>query len=577
MQKPEMLPRHYTFMSIYRPKYPSFIGISLCLFVLLACNDKSKKGDNFASTPQELQRKATDLIQELTEKAIANNWQIVDSTVTLRQIRIAKLLYEKTSFEPLWCKKEEWLIEGDSLFNFIESSQLFGLFPEDYHFSQLKTIRDKFIADSLAKDDRKDAALWSQADLMLTDAFIQIVKDIKLGRLPQDSITLRKDSVLSDVFYQQQFAMLKESGMASVVKSLEPSHRGYHLLKAGIKKFLDSAEYKQFATVPYPVKDIGKFNKALQKRLYEGGFIAYDSVSADSAQLAEAIKKFQKKKGIAVDGRAGEGTVRMLNVNDREKFIRVAISMDKYKMLPETMPSKYIWVNVSSNFLEVVDKDEIKLTSKVICGKSKTRTPVLTSNITELITYPQWVPPPSIVSKEILPAVKRNPGYLARKGFSLVDSKGNQVDPYSVNWSKYSKGIPYRIVQGSGDANALGIMKFVFSNKYSVYLHDTNQRYLFANAMRSLSHGCVRVQEWEKLANYILRNDSLNETSGGYTRIDSVKTWLQQKKKKSIAVRNKIPVYIRYITCEGRNGNIVFYDDVYAEDKFLREKYFASK
>ncbi len=572
-----MLPRHYTFMSIYRPKYPSFIGISLCLFVLGACNDKNKNGDNIARTPQELQRKATDLIQELTGKAIANNGQLADSTVTLSQVRIAKLLYEKTSFEPFWCKKEEWLPEGDSLFNFIEYSQLFGLFPEDYHFSQLKTIREKFIADSFAKSDRKDAALWSQADLMLTDAFVQIVKDIKLGRLPQDSITLRKDSVLSDDFYRQQFTMLKESGIAKVVQSLEPSHWGYHLLKAGIKKFLDSADYKEFTVVPYPVKGIAKFNKALQKRLYEGGFIAYDSVSADSTQLAEAIKKFQQKKGIAVDGRAGEGTVRMLNVNDREKFIRVAISMDKYKMLPETMPSKYIWVNVSANFLEVVDKNEIKLTSKVICGKSKTRTPVLTSNITELITYPQWVPPPSIVSKEILPAVKRNPGYLARKGFSLVDSKGNQVDPYSVDWSKYSKGIPYRIVQGSGDANALGIMKFVFSNKYSVYLHDTNQRYLFANAMRSLSHGCVRVQEWEKLANYILRNDSLNETSGGYTRIDSVKTWLQQKKKKSIVVRNKIPVYIRYITCEGRNGNIVFYDDVYAEDKFLREKYFASK
>jgi murein L,D-transpeptidase YcbB/YkuD len=545
--------------------------------VLLACNDKSEKGDNFASSPQELQRKATDLIQELTGKAITNNGQLDDSTVTLSQARIAKLLYEKTSFEPLWCKKEEWLPEGDSLFNFIESSKLFGLFPEDYHISQLKTIREKFIADSFAKGDRKDAALWSRADLMLTDAFVQIVKDIKLGRLPQDSITLRKDSVLSDDYYQQQFDMLKESGVTNVVQSLEPTHWGYHLLKAGIKKFLDSAEYKQFTAVPYPVKDIAKFNKALQKRLYEGGFIAYDSVSADSAQLAEAIKKFQRKKGIAVDGRPGEGTVRMLNVNDREKFIRVAISMDKYKMLPETMPSKYIWVNVSANFLEVVDKDEIKLTSKVICGKAKTRTPVLTSNITELITYPQWVPPPSIVSKEILPAVKRNPGYLARKGFSLVDSKGNQVDPYSVNWSKYSKGIPYRIVQGSGDANALGIMKFVFSNKYSVYLHDTNQRYLFANAMRSLSHGCVRVQEWEKLANYILRNDSLNAASGGYTRIDSVKIWLQQKKKKSIAVRNKIPVYIRYITCEGRNGNIVFYDDVYAEDKFLREKYFAAK
>jgi murein L,D-transpeptidase YcbB/YkuD len=573
-----MLPAATTpVMSKYRFKYPLFTGILLCLFVLMACNNKNQKGDNIANTPQKLQQKVTELIQKITEKAIATNGQLDDSTITLSQPRLAKLLYEKKLFEPLWCQKEEWLPAGDSLFSFIESSQLFGLFPEDYHISQLKTIRQKFIADSLSKGDRKDASLWSHADIMLTDAFVQIVKDIKLGRLPQDSITLRKDSVLSDDFYEQQLYGLLQSGLAKTIQSLEPQHWGYHLLKAGIKKFLDSADYKQFTVVPYPEKNTAKFNMALQKRLYEGDFIAYDSLSADSAQLAEAIKKFQKKKGIAIDGRAGEGTVRMLNVNDREKFIRVAISMDKYKMLPEKMPTKYIWVNVSANLLELIDNGLVKLTSKVICGKSKTRTPVLTSNITELITYPQWVPPPSIVSKEILPAVKKNPGYLVRKGFTIVDSKGNEVDPYSVDWSKYSKSIPYRVVQGSGDANALGIMKFVFSNKYSVYLHDTNQRYLFANSMRSLSHGCVRVQEWEKLANYILRNDSLNGSKNGYTRIDSVKSWLQKKQKKNIAVRNKMPVYIRYITCEGRNGNIVFYDDVYAEDKLLREKYFAAK
>ena len=564
-------------MSIYRLKYPSFTGILICLFVLLACNSKNDNGSNIASTPQELQKKATNLIQDFTEKAISDNGTLDDSSITLKQVRLAKLLYEKKSFEPLWFKKEEWLPAGDSLFSFIESSQLYGLFPEDYHVSQLKNIRQKFFADSLAKGDRKDAALWSKADIMLTDAFAQIVKDVKLGRLPQDSITLRKDSVLNDEFYQQQFDALQQSGLAKVIQSLEPQHWGYQLLKAGIKKFLDSADYKQFTIVPYPEKDISKFSRALQKRLYEGGFISIDSVAADSAQLADAIKKFQKKKGIAVDGRAGEGTVRMLNVNDREKFIRIAISMDKYKMLPEKMPAKYVWVNTAANFLELIDNDEIKLTSKTICGKAKTRTPVLTSNISELITYPQWVPPPSIITKEILPACKKNPGYLARKGFSLIDSKGNEVDPYSVDWSKYSKGIPYKVVQGSGDANALGIMKFVFSNKYSVYLHDTNQRYLFGNAMRSLSHGCVRVQEWEKLAYYILRNDSINAGNGGYTKTDSVKIWLQKKQKRSIAVRNKIPVYIRYITCEGQNGNIVFYDDVYAEDKMLRGKYFASK
>jgi L,D-transpeptidase YcbB len=565
------------FMITIKLRHPSLICLSLCFFLVFSCTSKKEKGDHIAKTPEELQQKATDIIGQLTERSVSDNGKLDDTMIVLSQARIVKLMYEKKSFGPLWFLKEGWLSAGDSLYDFIKSSQLFGLFPEDYHFDEIKGIRQQFAEDSLSKGVRKDAALWSRADIMLTDAFLQIVKDIKLGRLPQDSITLRKDSLLSDDFYLQQFDALRQTSLSSIIKMLEPTHRDYYLLKAGIKKFLDSADYKQFTVVPYPEKNTAKFNTALQKRLFEGGFIAFDSLAADSAQLAEAIKRFQKKKNITIDGKAGEGTLRMLNVNDREKFIRIAISMDKYKMLPEQMPQKYIWVNTAANFLELIDKDEVKLASKIISGKSKTRTPLLTSNITEIITYPQWVPPPSIITKEILPAVKRNPGYLARKGFSLVDSKGNEVDPYAVDWSKYSKSIPYRVVQGSGDANALGIMKFVFSNKYSVYLHDTNQRYLFANSMRSLSHGCVRVQEWEKLAYYIIRNDSLNAGSGGYTKIDSVKTWLQKKQKKSIAIRNKMPVFIRYITCEGHNGKIEFFDDIYAEDKLLRDKYFTRK
>jgi murein L,D-transpeptidase YcbB/YkuD len=157
--------------------------------------------------------------------------------------------------------------------------------------------------------------------------------------------------------------------------------------------------------------------------------------------------------------------------------------------------------------------------------------------------------------------------------------KGATVDPYSVNWQKYTKGIPYKIVQGSGDDNALGILKFNFNNPYSVYLHDTNQRYLFKNTSRALSHGCVRVQEWQKLAFYIATNDSLNLKPGATLNynIDSIKNWLDNKVRKVIIIKQHLPLFIRYFTCEVKNGKIVFYDDIYDEDKILREKYFANK
>jgi murein L,D-transpeptidase YcbB/YkuD len=548
--------------------------ILCCFLFLLSCNGKRNNNEYIVTTPAELNEKTISLINGFVAGAYSDS---PDSLFTLHQPQLVSFLYGKKGPVAIWTAGQSWTAIADSVYQLITDAGSYGLFPEDYHAEILKEIRDQFEADTLNKTARKDAMLWAKADVLLTDAFIQFVRDIKLGRLPNDSITLNKDTVLSHEFIYQQAELLHQQGsLSALIHSLEPTHRGYHELKKGIRKFLATADFSEYTKVPSPSKDSGGFRLALQRRLYEGGYISFDSTQADSAQLANAVKRFQEAKGITVDGKAGEGTIRMLNLSDKEKFIRIAISMDKYKKLPEQMPSQYILVNASSNYLDVVKNGKVEFRSKVICGKPRTRTPLLNSYISILITYPQWVPPPSIVSKEILPAVKKNPGYLAKKGFSLLDKEGNEVDPWTVDWTKYSKGIPYRVVQGSGDANALGVLKFHFDNKYSVYLHDTNQRYLFANAMRSLSHGCVRVQDWEKLALYILRNDSL-DIGSRYSQMDSMRFWLKNKEKHQIAVKNKMPVFIRYFTCEGKDDSIVFYDDIYGEDRMLREKYFALK
>jgi murein L,D-transpeptidase YcbB/YkuD len=197
------------------------------------------------------------------------------------------------------------------------------------------------------------------------------------------------------------------------------------------------------------------------------------------------------------------------------------------------------------------------------------------------VIFPTWTVPSSIIKKEMLPGLKKNSNYLARKGLQLYSNKGELVDPSTINWAKYSKGIPYKIQQGSGDDNALGVIKFNFNNPFDVYLHDTNQRYLFKNGMRALSHGCVRVQDWEKLAFYIARNDSLkNEKAGGDTlkyNTDSITNWIDQKERHRIDIKYKIPLFIRYFSCEALNGAIKFYDDIYDEDKKMKDKFFGLK
>ncbi|MES1217790.1 MAG: L,D-transpeptidase family protein [Bacteroidota bacterium] len=555
-----------------------FTGICfICLVAIAGCKNKNgKPSDTIANTPQELQQKAPDLIHSLIDNAIKSNNK-TDDSIALIQLPVVQVLYEKNNYIPVWSKEQQWLPLGDSLFQLITHAQLLGLFPEDYHQKDIAEIRESFFNDSSGKKERKNVSLWSKADVLLTDAFAQIIKDIKLGRLPQDSITLRKDSVLDNDFFSLQLAEIKRANsFTRIIAFLEPRIRGYRLLKEGIKTFLDSADFRNYTVLPSTTKDTG-FKKALQRRLFEGGFIATDTLVADSSTLAAAVKKFQLKSGITVDGQVGSGTIRMLNLSDREKFIRIAISMDKFKMLPEKMPPKYIWVNLPGFNLQLIDNDSVKISSKIICGKPLTRSPQLTSAISEMITYPQWTIPTSIIVKEILPAVKKNPGYLHKKGFSLIDKNGDEVDPYTVDWTKYSKGIPYKVVQGSGDDNALGILKFNFSNKYAVYLHDTNQRYLFGLIYRALSHGCIRVQEWQQLANYIIQNDRQNSSAGNSAKGDSLLSWLRKKEKHSIPVQNRIPLFIRYLTCEGKNGGIVFYDDIYNDDKWLQNKYFSTK
>lgn len=549
--------------------------IALCIFYSCTNHKVAPPKQELVNTPEQLNESIPEVIGKIIDQ-IKENAGKTDS-ISILQPEALYFLYDKNSDQPKWSKEARWSSAGDSLIKFIANAKYFGLFPEDYHYKYISGINEQFERDSQSK---KDAVLWSRADVLLTDALVQIIRDVKLGRLQRDSITLRSDSMLTMEFYEDQVnKVIGSVAVTRIIDSLEPAIKEYHDLKGAIKNFLDSAEFKQFTYVPFPVYDSASFKLALRKRLFEEKLLeSVDSVS--QSKLSEGIWKYQEKKNLKTDGKAGAETIRSLNLTDLDKFVRIALSLDKYKMLPAKMPDRYIWVNLAGYYMQLRENDSVKIYSRVVVGKPLTRTPELNSSISEMITYPQWSVPQSIIVKEFLPALKKNPGYLAKKGFSLLGDKNEELDPYFVDWSRFKTGIPYKIVQGSGDDNALGIMKFNFQNKYAVYLHDTNQRYLFAQPTRALSHGCVRVQEWQKLSSYILKNDSAYVKSLGnnsFTKTDSVLKWLNKKEKHYIPVKNKIPLFIRYFTCEGKDGKIVFYDDIYNEDRRLRERYFAGK
>lgn len=554
---------------------------ALASCILLSCKEKKTPEQKvIVEVPEKMDDKVKGLIENFIDYSASKNGKLDDSTV-LYQLPLLANLYKQKSYSPQWSSSKNWLKQGDSLLLFIEEAKLYGLFPTDYHSHQLRAIRNAFAGDAFKDKESKDAAAWARADLMLSDALISIFHDIKLGRLPNDSITLRKDTVLTEEFVSSKFnAAASGLSLDIIISTMEPKHDGYRQLKTAIKNFLDSANFNPITSIAFPNKNRDELKAAVIKRLFETGYIDSLNTQTDSVQLAVILKRYQKNNKLTVDGKIGGQTVRMLNLSDAEKFNRIAITMDRYKMLPDSLPQKYIWVNIPSYHLRLISNDTLILMSKVVVGKPITRTPVLTSSVSEIITYPQWTIPESIIEKEILPGMKRDTGYLRKKGYMLLNSKNEEVSPDSVNWSKYKKTIPYKVIQGSGDDNALGVLKFNFPNKYSVYLHDTNQRSFFAQDTRALSHGCVRVQEWEKMAYYIMNNQldsNIKKRKPNEITLDSMTHWLTIKEKHSIPLRKKLPVYIRYFTCEANDGRINFFEDIYDEDRKMSELLFANK
>jgi murein L,D-transpeptidase YcbB/YkuD len=544
-----------------------------------SCNDNdksSKPGTSISNLPAGRNKNVQEVIRSLVV-AEDRSREKMDDLTHLFSHPVLGYYYHKTEYQPVWSSQQKWKPYADSLLNYLAGSTADGLFPEHYHYPAIKDLKLLLERDS---SKTNDAGLWARADVLFSDAFFHVLQDLKQGRLQPDSLEWKHNKVKQEEFFSNYLnRLLSGDSISSITRILQPALKEYVALKNSLPVFLDSMDEKSYTYLRYPYKDSLAFLGALLKRFAESGFFNGKPSALDSAALSQLLTRYQVKAGLKQTGKLSAALVNTLNNTDREKFKRIAITLDKYKKLPPRLPEKYIWVNLPSFKLQVWENDSIAMESKVIIGKPGTPTPHISSHISDLVIFPTWTVPNSIITKELLPGLKKNPGYLGRKGLALYSNDGDEVDPYSVDWFRYTKGIPYFVRQASGDNNALGVIKFNFKNPYSVYLHDTNQRYLFKNKMRSLSHGCVRVEDWKKLAFYIARNDSLYypQRDSFNFNTDSIITWIARKEKHVVPVKKQIPIFILYFGCEGAKGTVRFYDDVYGEDKILRERFFAHK
>ena len=548
----------------------NLLTIVLLAAFLASCNERAKPpATDIVEKKEAWEERTAKNLREHLSFAMDNKGKLNDS-LSVNHINIINTFYKAQSYQLAWSTRATPKYAANKMMEFVKGARLYGLYPEDYDLKHLNDIQQIIQTDTNAKND---ATLWVRNDIFLTDAFISIAKDIKRGRIPFDSTTLRKDTIISDSFYIRLLEeVMVKNDVYQVLEELEPNHAGYDSLKTYLPQWLDSADFRPRTVLSYPFKDSAAFYLQLQTRLAEDAYML-NYPRLDTGQLADAIKRYQKKHDLRVTGRPNESLVKSLNNNtDKERFKKIALNMDRFKLLPDTLPTTYIWVNLPSYYLKVWDSGAVNFESRVIVGTSKNRTPVLTSDVVNFITYPQWTVPYSIIFKEMLPQIQKNVDYLNKQNLMVVDKNDSIVDPTTIDWHKLNKNrFPYLLKQRQGDDNSLGVIKFNFRNKYSVYLHDTNVRWMFSKSQRALSHGCVRVQEWQKLADFLTRNVQEKFPA------DTLQAWLKRQEKHVVSGFQKVPVFIRYFTCEGTKGKVRFYEDIYGEDRLLMDRYFANK
>lgn len=349
--------------------------------------------------------------------------------------------YELTGRQPVWVKDRRRTASGDSLVTFIRSARRQGLLPQHYHATDLM-IRPL---------DPENTRQLLRQEVLLTDAFLAVAKDLNTGRLSEQRP--ERDSV-----YRQLLARVAEGGeVRESLLSLESSLAPYRELKGALNAILDTCSN-------------------VDRALLMGG------VTLDTLALHQKVRTIE-------------------------------INLERWRQERRFQGARYIYINIPAFMARLYEDGRVILESKVIVGTPKNPTPRLSSVIQCFISYPYWHVPRKIAVEELLPSIQRDRAYLDRNNFDVLDRKGQIMHPDSIDWAALNKNnFPYRLRQREGADNSLGVLKFEFDNPYAVFLHDTNAKRLFQNKTRAFSHGCIRMEKALELAHYLV-TDSIGGRS----------------------------------------------------------------
>ena len=281
--------------------------------------------------------------------------------------------------------------------------------------------------------------------------------------------------------------------------------------------------------------------------------------SINDRALVATLCRFQKMMRVDSSGKSDKATIAMLRFPLSKRTTQIKKSLNFWRWSNRLAKQPFVFVNVAAAGLCVISDPSVKISMRVIPGEAKDKTPLFTAYFTKVTTYPYWVVPFSIETKEMLPRIQKSISYLSKNSLEVLDLDGHVLDYTNIKWWNYSKrNFRFLIRQQSGCDDALGILKFSMSCPFDIYMHDTDFRELFAQNHRFLSHGCIRVQAPLLLAKYLLDDK--------FTAADSVyvSQCLKGEKPKDIPVTKKIAAVVYYLTADvSQSGELRFYKDVY--------------
>ncbi len=478
--------------------------------------------------------------------------------------KLTRQFYQKRGEAPAWIENRKARPQMDELIGALQGADREGLDPALYNVATLTARRQEAGRGFLTTKGFAPAEA-SKLDVWLTYLYLSYASDLSSGVSdlshadPNWKIRDDKPDLLGLLEKS-----IDENRVAASLKELVPQHRQYVGLRDALAKYRELAQRGGWQPLPAQLKlKPGQNNPAvlaLAKRLSITGDYT-DAVNEQDtrygAELQEAVKRFQRRHGLEPDGTVGAAVVAQMNVPIDERIRQLSLNLERWRWLPRALGDRYILVNIPEYRLEVWDHDKVPLSMRVVVGKKDTPTPIFADDMTHVVFAPYWNIPPDIVKNETLPSVLRDSAFLQRTNMEVVDNNGNVVDPSSIDLENAGA---YRIRQRPGSSNSLGLVKFMFPNSFNVYLHDTPADSLFARTTRSFSHGCVRVEEAEKLAQYVL-GDQPEWTS---EKIDAA---MHANEERTVKLRAPIPVYLGYWTARvSADGILQFRGDLYGID-----------